>query len=155
MANKRINIFSDTNADIVDDGSDPVLTFKNEGSGPAIRLATPNGTLNLYGDSLAGGSIGSATLSSNAATLNKRAGFITSEDLTTTTGTAITITITNSYVTATSIILVSAGNGTNTGGQVSVLEVTPGSGSFTVRIKNASGATAFNGTITLSFYVVS
>lgn len=121
---------------------------------------TPSGAFTQGGDfNMAAGKQvflddGAVTLSSNAGTSNKQAVKITTEDLTTGTGSTVTLTLTNSLIAATSIVLVTVGNGTNSAGQPTVLSVTPGAGSVAIIIKNSSGATAFNGTLVLSVLVL-
>lgn len=95
---------------------------------------------------------GSATASSGAATLNKQTGTITSEALTTAAAGDYTLTLTNSLISATSVILCSLDNGTNTTTPIYVRLVTPGSGSATIIVRNA-GAGALNGTIKIRFAV--
>ncbi len=96
---------------------------------------------------------GTASASSSAATLSKRSGVITSEALTTAAGAAETLTITNTLVAATSIITCSVRNGTNTQGIPVVGVVTPGSGSFTVKVYNLHSSQALNGTVKVSFAI--
>lgn len=97
-----------------------------------------------------------ATATAGAATLNKRAGVVTSESLTTAAGSDYTLTLTNSTIAATDIVLVSITNGTNTTAPIYVHTVTPGSGSVAIKVRNANGsATALNGTIKIAYLVVS
>lgn len=97
---------------------------------------------------------GTATAASSAATLNKLAGKITSESLTTAAGAAETLTITNDQVAAADIVLCSVANGDNAAGIPMIGRVTPGAGSFTVTVENQHGTNAFNGTVVVSFFVI-
>lgn len=119
-----------------------------------VRNVTMNGEL-LFD---AGGSIevdeGTATASSDAATVSKMAGKVTSEAKTTAAAGSFTLTITNTVVAATSIILCSVANGTNTQGIPVIALVTPGAGSFTVQVFNLHASQALNGTLVVSFLVL-
>lgn len=96
---------------------------------------------------------GSATSTVHAATVNTQAGQITTESLTTAAGADYTFTLTNSVIAATSGVFVSVGNGTNTGGTPCLANVTPAAGSATIIIQNIHASAAFNGTLTLNFFV--
>lgn len=97
---------------------------------------------------------GTATATSGAATLDKAAGVVTSESLTTAASGYYTLTITNTVVAATDLVFASVSNGTNTGGTPAVTTVTPASGSVVVVVENTAAATAFSGTIKIAFWVV-
>src|SRR5690348_4962482 len=93
------------------------------------------------------GATGTATATSGAATLNKQAGVITTESLTTAQDASYTLTITNSRVGTGSIVLASVANGTNTQGTTVVTKVTPAAGSIVIIVTNKhASAQAFNGT---------
>lgn len=96
---------------------------------------------------------GAVTLSSNAGTLNARAGKITSEALTTAAGAAVTFTITNSEVAATDIILCTRQGGTSDEGTPEYT-VTAGAGSFTILLENRHASAAFDGTFIFGFLVI-
>lgn len=96
---------------------------------------------------------GTATASSSAATVSKQAGVVTSEALTTAAGAAETLTITNTLVAAGDIVMCSVKNGTNTQGIPVVGAVTPGTGSFTVKVWNLHATEALNGTVKVTFLV--
>lgn len=95
-----------------------------------------------------------ATATAGAATLNKDAGVITSEALTTAGGAAYTLTLTNSSIAAADQVMVSVQNGTNTQGIVMVGTVTPGAGSVVVVVRNLHASQALNGTILVAFAVL-
>lgn len=95
-----------------------------------------------------------AAATGGAATLNKPAGVVTSEALTTAAGAEYTLTLTNSAIAAASVVLVSFANGTNTQGTLALGRVTPGAGSATIRIRNAHASEALNGTIKIAFAVI-
>lgn len=96
---------------------------------------------------------GTATAAAGAATLNKQAGRITSEALTTAAGADYTLTLTNSLIAATSVVMVSVDNGTNTTVGLAVNRVTPGAGTVVILIRNTHASGALNGTVVISFVV--
>ncbi len=98
--------------------------------------------------------IQTASATAGAATLNAPAGIITSESLTTAAGADYTLTLTNSFITATSAVLASVGNGTNTTGDPSLFSVTPAAGSATIIVRNGHATVALNGTLKISFIVL-
>lgn len=96
-----------------------------------------------------------ATATTGAATLNAKSGKVTSEALTTAQNAIYTLTITNSEVKAADIAFASVANGTNTQGTPMIVRVTPGAGSLVVQVANKHAtAEALNGTIVVSFFVV-
>ena len=136
--------------------------FINAPSGQAFALRygnTSKATIGSTGLTIPSGSgliisdTGTATATAGAATLNTQTGIITSEALTTASGSAYALTITNSKVTTSSIVTASVQNGTNSVDNYYVQRITPGSGSVTIVIYNASGG-ALNGTIKVSFIVM-
>ena len=95
-----------------------------------------------------------ATASSGAATLNKMAGVITTESLTTAGLADYTLTLTNSDIAATDQVFVSIGNGTNSAGDPVQGAVTPGAGSVVIVVRNAHATNALNGTLKIAFMVL-
>ena len=95
-----------------------------------------------------------ATATAGAATLSKPSGVVTSEALTTAAAATYTLTLTNTEIAATSQVLVSVGNGTNSAGLPVLATVTPGAGSAVIVVRNAHAADAFNGTIKITFVVL-
>lgn len=94
-----------------------------------------------------------ATSTTHAATLNTLGGTITTEALSTAAGATYTFTLTNSLVTlAGSPVQVAMRSISNTGGSVQLQSVTNAAGSVVFVFKNV-GATAFNGTMVISFHV--
>lgn len=99
--------------------------------------------------------IGTASATAGAATLNARAGKITTEALTTAQNGVYTLTLTNSSVAATDIVVASVANGTNTQGSPVVTRTQPAAGSVVILVANLhASAQALNGTLVISFYVV-
>lgn len=96
---------------------------------------------------------GVVTLSSNAGTVSKMAGVITTESLTTAAGAAQALTITNTLCASTSIILVTRSGGTSSGG-TPIIKAVPGTGSFVITLDNKHASAAFDGTFVLSFLLV-
>jgi hypothetical protein len=102
-----------------------------------------------------GTEVRTATATAGAATLNARAGKITSEALTTAQNAIYTLTITNSEIEAGDIVFASVANGTNTQGSPAVTRVSPAAGSVVILVPNLHAtAQALNGTIVVSFFVV-
>lgn len=94
-----------------------------------------------------------ATATSGAATLNKMAGAITSESLTTAAGAEYTLTLTNSSVAAADQVFASVRLGTATTGSPAVVTITPGAGQVVIIVQNIAASAALNGTIVISFVV--
>jgi hypothetical protein len=97
---------------------------------------------------------GTATAAAGAATLNKPAGVITSEALTTAGGADYTLTLTNSDIAAGDMVFASVDNGTNTTDSLSVRRITPSAGQVVILIRNTHATLALNGTIKISYFVV-
>lgn len=95
-----------------------------------------------------------ATATTGAATLNKDAGVITSESLTTAAGATYTLTLTNSSIAAADQVFASVQLGTATTGMPAVTTVTPGSGSVVIIVQNIHSSAALNGTIKIAFVVL-
>ena len=94
-----------------------------------------------------------ATASGGAATLNKSAGVVTSEALTTAAGATYTLTLTNSTIAAADQVFASVNLGAGTGGTPTVAAVKPAAGSCTIQIQNIHASTAFNAAIVIQFAV--
>ena len=92
-----------------------------------------------------------ATATAGAATLNKPAGVITSEALTTAAGAVYTLTITNSAIAAADQVFASVAYGTSTTGSPAITRVTPAAGSVVILVQNVHASAALNGTIKVSF----
>lgn len=97
---------------------------------------------------------GVATAVAGAATLNKQAGVVTTEALTTAAAAIYTLTLTDNRIKAADMVLVSVQNGTNSQGDPTVLRVTPAAGSVVITIKNTHATLALNGTLKIAFVVV-
>ena len=95
-----------------------------------------------------------AAATTGAATLNKMAGVITSEALTTAAGADYTLTLTDSDIAATDQVMASVQLGSATTGTPAVATVTPGAGSVVIVIQNIHATAALNGTIKISFVVL-
>ena len=95
-----------------------------------------------------------ATASSGAATLNKMAGVVTSEALTTIAGATYTLTLTNSNIAATDQVFASVEMGASTTGTPAVTSVTPGTTSVVIVIQNIHATAGLNGAIKIAFLVV-
>lgn len=118
-----------------------------------LRNVTMNGTLTFS----AGGSIntdsGTGTCSSNAVTISKMAGVITTESLSTAAAGSQAITLTNTLIAAGDLVILTKAGGTNTRRNFHV-EAVAGSGSATITIYNTEPTNALDGTIILNFLVL-
>ena len=94
-----------------------------------------------------------ASATSGAATLNKMAGVITSESITTAAGSDYTLTLTNSDIAAADQVMASVQLGSATTGEPAITSVTPAAGSVVIKVRNIAASAAFNGTIVISFVV--
>lgn len=94
-----------------------------------------------------------AAASAGAATLNKSAGVITSEALTTAAGATYTLTLTDSTIAAADQVMASVALGTATTGMPVVATVTPAAGSVVIVAQNIHASAALNGTIKIAFVV--
>ncbi len=126
-------------------------TFKND-----MRVT---GALQVDGNLTVSGSVlntvGSATATAGAATLNGLSGKVTSEALTTAQNAIYTLTITNSSIAAADIVLVNVANGTNSAGTPMIGKVTAGAGSVAIEVINKhASAVAFNGTVVVGFTTI-
>jgi hypothetical protein len=92
-----------------------------------------------------------AAATSGAATLNKNAGVITSEALTTAAGAQYTLTLTNSDIAAADQVMASVQLGSATTGTPTITTVTPGAGSVVIVVQNIHATAALNGTIKIAF----
>jgi len=97
---------------------------------------------------------GTATATGGAATLHTVLGKVTSEAITTAAGSDYVLTLTNQNIAAADHVFVSVANGTNTTEGLAVNRVQPAAGSCIIRIRNTHSASALNGTIVISYYVV-
>lgn len=96
---------------------------------------------------------GTANASALAATVNKMAGVVTTNSVTTANGDSFNLTITNSVVATNDIVLCSVENGTNSAGSPVIGLVTVNAGSFVVQVHNIHASADFNGTLKISFVV--
>jgi hypothetical protein len=97
--------------------------------------------------------IKTATAVAGAATLNKDAGVITSETLSTIAGASYTLTLTDSSIASADQVFASVQYGTATTGSPDVTLVTPGAGQVVIIIQNIHATAALNGTIKIAFAV--
>lgn len=95
-----------------------------------------------------------AAATAGAATLNRNAGKVTSEAVTTAAGADYVLTLTNTKIAAADHIFVSVANGTNTTEGLAVNRVQPAAGSAVIRIRNTHASSALNGTIVISYWVL-
>ncbi len=93
-----------------------------------------------------------ATTVGFAVTINKMAGVITTEALTTAGGASQAIAFTDSAISVNSVILCQIQGGSNTTQNVTLV-ATPGAGNATINIFNNTAATALNGTMIIGFSV--
>lgn len=139
-------------ADGRDSGIGAIAIDSTNGAMYQNLAAAPNPVWSRFNQA-DGGTI-TATASSGAATLSKLSGTVTSEALTTAAAAAYTLTLTNTKIAATSRVLASVANGTNTQGIPVVSTVVPGSGSVVIKVFNLHATEALNGTIKINFLVL-
>lgn len=92
---------------------------------------------------------GTATGTSNASTLNRPYGVITTESVTTAAGATFTETITSDDVAATDVCFASvttAGTGTP-----AITKVTPAAGSLVIIVQNIHASAAFNAVLKITY----
>lgn len=94
-----------------------------------------------------------ATATSGAAILNKSAGVITSEAITTAAGASYTLTLTNTQIAAADVVLAAVAL-TSAGGTPVVTSVTPGANSVVIVVKNIHATEAFAAAIKITFAVI-
>lgn len=158
MANEAINRpLGGTIGELAKLGIDVVPDYANP-SQSTVEFSSPvtiaeGGELRLEGTAKLETETGAVTLSSNAGTLSKLSGKITSESLTTAAGSSVTFTITNTLVATADIIMVTRNGGTSTNG-TPTYNVVPGDGSFTIVLTNRHASAAFNGTFIFSFLLI-
>ena len=134
-----------------------VSEFGSEPTFAVLEVASISaGAATLAGANIDAASIvvnsGTSTSAAGAVTLNTQGGVITTETLTTASQATYTLTISNSLVAATDLVFVSIQNGTNTTGAPVVESVTPGAGTITVKIFNATTTTSpLGGSLKVSF----
>lgn len=100
------------------------------------------------------GDTGTGTCSSNAVTISKMGGIVTTESLNTAGGASQAITITNTTVAAGDLILIGRQGGTNSNTQNYTINAVATTNTITATIYNNTAATALNGTIIFSFLVI-
>jgi len=136
--------------------ADPGASVLNYTATPGAEQ--PSAYLPLAGGQMTGAAYltkGTATFSTNAATLNTQAGILTTASLTTASGSSATAQVlTNSLVNANSVCVCSVVGGTNTTLGVSVSAVcTAGTITFTI-FNNGIAAAALNGTVIIAYVVL-
>lgn len=100
------------------------------------------------------GDLTNATASAGAATANGVIGTVTSEAITTAAAADYVLTLTNSLIDATSVVLATVSNGTNTTVGLAVNSIVPAAGSVVIRVRNTHASSALNGTIKVSYVVL-
>lgn len=96
---------------------------------------------------------GTATSTAAAATLNTQTGFITTEALTTAAQTVYTFTLTNPLIKVGTFIAVTAALGTSTQGVPTFESALCTAGQAVITIQNDAASLAFNGTITINYFL--
>jgi hypothetical protein len=107
------------------------------------------GVASVGGLAIVGGTV---TGAANAASLDKLAGKITTESVTTAAAATYTETLTNALVAATDIVVASVTT-SGTGTPV-IAKITPAAGSIVFVVQNIHSATAFNAALVISYVVV-
>lgn len=121
-------------------------------SGASTGVVTVGSALNFGAGSIVNVDSATATAVSNAVTMNKMAGVVTTESLTTAAGSGQAITIHNTTVAAGDLASIDlVGGGTNTRNVIA--SYVTSANTLTVTLKNAEPTNALNGTILFSFVV--
>lgn len=114
---------------------------------------TAAGSLTLNGAGMVSVTPVTGTSGTTTVVINAQVGVATYTGQTTASTATITLTVTNSVVAATSAILATLSNVGTNDAELTVQQVKPASGSFTVIAKN-NGAASLNGNIILTFWVI-
>lgn len=126
---------------------------KDDALGANLLTIEEGGKLRMEGTAIMEVETAAVTLVSNAGTLSKRAGKITTEALTTAAGAAQVLTITNTLVAVGDIVRVNRIGGTSDEG-TEVYYALAAAGSFTIILENRHASAAFDGTFIFFFEVV-
>jgi len=121
------------------------LVFSNTAAARTVTFPDMNGTIYLSTKA-------TGTEAANAVTASGTSGVITTSALTTAAGAAYAITWTNTFITTSSIILLSIMGGTNTKKSLEI-EATAGSGTSTMTLTN-NNAAALDGTVLIGYMVI-
>lgn len=123
-------------------------------TGLAVAQTGSPSALTIYGLRIDTGTK-TATAVAGAATLNKSSGKITSETgITTAAGADYVLTLTNSTIAVADSVFASVAQGTNTTEGLAINRITPAAGSVVIRVRNTHAASAFNGSVVVSFWVL-
>lgn len=133
-------------------GQASVVSIPDPGAATANFLLDHGTNTLATGSSIVANKV-NGTEAANAVTASGMAGAITTSSLTTAGGSSYAITWTNTFISATSSVLLTIAGGTNTTENIT-LKVVPGSGTATLTIYNNTAATALNGTIIISYLVM-
>lgn len=121
------------------------LLFANTSASRNVTFPDADGTIYLSNKA-------NGTEAANAVTASGTSGVITTSSLTTAAGASYAITWTNTFITATSIILLSLMGGTNTKDTLQI-KATAGVGTSTLTITN-NNAAALDGTVLIGYMVI-
>ncbi len=122
-----------------------VFAFSNTAATRTVTFPDQNGTMYLS-------SKATATEAANAVTASGTSGVITTSSLTTAAGASYAITWTNTFITTSSIIILSLMGGTNTKNTLEI-KATAGSGTSTLTITN-NNAASLDGIVIIGFIVI-
>ncbi len=111
-------------------------------------------TLNFAAGAVFNADTGTDTCISNACTINKMVGRVTTESLTTAAGAAQPITINNSQAAVGDFVLVTVNGGTNTRLNAAIAATVSGTGVITAVLVNNEPTNAFNGTAIFTFFLI-
>lgn len=136
-------------------GAARTITVGNVTGATAVNVNAGTGGINLDANSTGNIQMVPATNSAAGAsiTLNARVGVVTLTGNTTAAGAQEAITLTNSYISATSGILLTVANVGANDARMTLEQVKPAAGSATINLQN-NGAAALNGDIIIAFHVL-
>lgn len=125
----------------------------NGGASGSISNASFQGLASVQAGASISLDAGPATASSGNAVLNKQAGTLTSDSLTTAANSSTTLTLANSLVTAGSVIVACVFPGTSTTGNPKLANIAVSGGQVVFTIGNQSNSAALNGTVIVNYII--
>lgn len=126
------------------------FSMPNTGTANTLNIG---GILDINAGGRIKGDVGTGTCSSNAVTISKMAGVITTEALTTAAGASQAITLTNTLAAVGDLVIPYIVGGTNTRAHINVFAVATAGGA-TITINNIGPTNAINGTVIIGFLLI-
>jgi hypothetical protein len=133
-------------------GQASVVSIPDPGAATAKFLLDSGTNTMAAGSSIILAKVNAAE-SGNAVTASGNSGVITTSSLTAAGGTSYAITWTNTFISTSSVILLTLMGGTNTTKNITI-QATAGAGTSTITIYNNTAATSLNGTVLIGYTVL-